>query len=185
MGPNFYLGVTSLGRNRLPPNCVAILDDPALLAAALAELHAYAVTPSVGLAKTRYSIIFRIVDDRELNGFHHKLRTLLDPVRFMDNAALYGVAAGQWHMIDSDHLTHVCNRHTEENREKQRGHVAVTAPDFQRIPDVIATGNITEFAQTQGRPRIIYRKRYPDGELTVIQEIRSKGMTFKTMYKKK
>ncbi len=74
MGPNFHLGETKIGRNRLPPNHVAILDDPALLLAALRELYADALTPQAQGSKTRHSIVFRVVDKGELERLNYKLQ---------------------------------------------------------------------------------------------------------------
>jgi hypothetical protein len=168
MGPSFHLGVTRIGRERLPANHVAILDDPALLLAALRELHAYALTPAEGgTRKICHSIVFRVADAREVERFNYKLQQLLGVADFMDNAAVYAVRAGHWHVVDSEQMTHVCNRHSDATREAQRGHFPVTVMDFERIPDVVAVHNIAEFERTKGMPRIVYRKRYGDGQLTV------------------
>ncbi len=60
MGPNFRKGSTRIGRERLPPGLVAILDQPKILRMAFEEMIGF-VTGDESLEKGRAGVVFRVV----------------------------------------------------------------------------------------------------------------------------
>ncbi len=64
-------------------------------------------------------------------------------------------------------------------------HIAITASDICRVPEVVRSQNIVEFSVAKGKPRIVYAQSFNDGTLRVVEEIQAvAGLAFKTCYKK-
>jgi hypothetical protein len=185
MGPNFQSGATRIGRRRLPRRYAAILDDHDVLLGALDELHQYALAAPEGVPREKHAIIFRVVDTSEVNRFNFKLQELLGAANLMDSAAIYSVRVGHWHVVDSEHVAHAYMRHSDAEREAKHGHLPITVFDLKRIPEVVLPRCIQELSVSKGTPRIVYRRRYGDGELSVVEEIRSRELAVKTVYKQK
>lgn len=151
VGPNFDAGATRIGRRRLPAALVAILDDRRTLQLALRELHAYAIA---GSPFGRRGIVFRVNSAAEHQAILYKLQNLLGVENFGDNSSIYRVREGHWHLIDSEHIRHIYNRHGDAAAERGRGHLAIAIEDFDRLPDLIDARNICEFSVEGGMPRI-------------------------------
>lgn len=185
VGPNFSEGQRRIGRERLRYGLVAILGDPELFAAAMAELHGYAMAGAAS-DKPRRGIVFRQVTPGERQAIHYKLQELLGVGDFAANAEVFDVASARWHSIDDDHIAHVMNRHGRAGEERLRGQVEVTLDDLIEIPAVLDPRNITEFSVVGGMPRIVYRRAFAAHDLVVVEEIRSRdGLAVKTLYKPK
>lgn len=183
VGPNFDAGVIRIGRRRLPTGVVAILDDRRTLQLAIREMHAYAIA---GSRFGRRGVVFRVISAAEHQAIMYKLQNLLGMEDFGDNSSIYRVREGHWHLIDSEHIRHIYNRHGDAAGEWARGHLAITIDDFDRLPDLIDARNICEFSVEDGMPRIKCRREFTDRTLVLVQEIRTReGVIVKTMYREK
>jgi hypothetical protein len=184
MGPNFKKGVTRIGRERLPRGFVAILGDLHSLQAAISELYDYVIR---GCPHRRAGIVFRVVSPGERTAYVQRLQRVLGVDRYNAlPASAWRDVERHWHLIDSDHIAHIVNRHTDPEAEEQLGHVAVTPQDLLRIPDVINPRNLTGLRVVRGMTRLAYSMEIPDGRLVAVEELRAKGcLALKTLYKQK
>lgn len=183
MGPHFQKGATRIGRDRLPPNHVAILDDPKTLIGAIRELWDYAGAPG---PKVPYKIVFRICTDGERDAYHHQLLNLEGAEHFAESINRFGLPTRRWHIIDSEHIAHARIRHSNPLTESAHGHVPVTLDDLCCVPEAISPRNIVSFEYAPAQPRVVYHLQRSDGLLVVVQELRAKtGMVFKTAYKRR
>jgi hypothetical protein len=184
VGPNFDKGVRRIGRRRLPAGFVAILDDPETLRLAIRELHEYAVS---GTKVGKRGIVFRVVTSQERQAILFKLQNLLGIENFTKSSATFHISEGHWHAIDSEHVTHVINRHGDLEAEQNRhGHLPITIEDFQLLPQLVDPRNIVQFFPEERFPRMKYRREVSDRTLILIQEIRVKdGIVMKTLYREK
>ncbi len=92
-------------------------------------------------------------------------------------AAEHGLDIGGYvHMIDGSAIRHVQKKHGDAVEEGKRGQVAVTDQDFERIPDVLSSPDMTAYGLKNdiGRPMIAYVKRLADGTFLYLEEVRSK-----------
>jgi len=175
--------LVTIGRKRLPPGIVAVLDDPEGLRAAIRELHSYA-KQNRGPGRPRRGIVFRVVEEWEYHAIRHKLADLFGPKYVSVNESLYSVPVGFLHFLDDSFVSHACNRHAVA--EGARHHLVLTPGDFERIPDVVNPRHIREFSMSKGMPRIVYEREYDGMSLVVVEEVQSKaGLTVKTAYRKK
>lgn len=95
--------------------------------------------------------------------------------------------SGYQHTLDEASVNHILNEHGDARREAKQGQIAITADDFEKLPWVVETGSVKAGGLTkQGLETIEYSKEV-DGELIVIEEVRTgrKKLVPKTMYKKK
>lgn len=172
----------TIGRLRLPKGIVAIQDAPDALRAGIAVLHRYSVgnrQPD----RPRCGIVFRVVDAREQQAIAHKIQKLAGMPAF--NKGMFQVTCGLWHIIDDRHVTHICNRHSDEEAEALHGQNPMLLEDFQRIPQVVQPRHIVEFTFTKRMPRIIYRKALDTGVIVVVEEIQRSALAVITAYKTK
>lgn len=74
-------------------------------------------------------------------------------------------------------------------KKKVLGQIAITDEDFEKIPDVVYTPDNITFGETDGKdtPLIKYSKRFDDGTVIYVEEIRTrqKTLTIKSMWKQK
>lgn len=95
--------------------------------------------------------------------------------------------SGYQHTLDEASVNHILNEHGDARREAAQGQIAIKADDFEKLPWVVETGSVKSGGLTkQGLETIEYSKEV-DGELIVIEEVRTgrKKLVPKTMYKKK
>jgi len=182
IGPNFLSGRTRIGRSRLSPGIFSHLDQ-AGWRLAIRDLHAYAVQGAT--QKQLYGIAFRVVEAAERDAINYKIQELLGVKDFAANSQLFCPPEGHLHIVDSEHVAHVCNRHSDLIAEQRRGSVAIVAEDFERIIEVVSPKNIGEFSMERGIARIIYSKEFELARMVVIEELRTRSVAFKTMYKPK
>ncbi len=163
---------------------LAHLEDSDSLARAIRDLHAYAVQRTSD--KTKYAIVYRVVTEQDRDAVNHKLQNLFGVTRFAAASADYCPPVGHYHMIDSEHIAHVCNRHSDRDVEHKRGHLPVAASDFEMVPVAVSPKNIQEFQMSGDLPRIIYSMDTELARLIVVEEFsRKRGLIFKTAYKQK
>lgn len=182
IGDNFRKGKPSIGRERLPAGFVAFLDDPAALTLAIKDLHIYATQKFP--QKPKHGIVFRVVKAAERDGVNHKIKSILGISDFLENAELFCPPLAHWHFLDSEHIAHICNRHSSASSEQQLGNIPVNPKDFERIPEVINPKNIRSFQSTRDCPRIIYEMKFKLQTIVIVQELSKHGVFLKTMYKK-
>lgn len=93
---------------------------------------------------------------------------------------------GYTHVIDSFGVKHTLKNHGNPKKESQRGQIAVTAIDFDRIKDVVTNFDEVKFSgkNISGRNLIRYIKKI-NGYIIYVEEIRSpknKEVTMQTMW---
>jgi hypothetical protein len=182
-GPKFNAAMNAIGRRRLAPGLVAILDNAESLRTAIRELYAYGSGNKVP-ERPRRGIVFRIVEEWECQAIRHKLIDFFGPRHVAANEGLFSVPVGHLHFFDDSFVSHACNRHAIV--EGPHNHLLLTVDDFEKIPEVVDPRHIREFSITKGMPRIVYERVYGVTALVVVQEIQSKaGLAVKTAYKKK
>jgi hypothetical protein len=172
VGPNFDVGERRIARRRLPEGLVAILGNREHLRLAIRELRAYCID---GCPRGRRGLVFRLVSVEERQSILYRLQNLLGVERFVDHSSIFHIPEGRWHVMDTEHVTHILKRHGESEVERGRGHTALSIEDFEFIPEVIHPKNIFEFVTGNHLPRIRYRREYEDRTLVAIEEIRGKG----------
>jgi hypothetical protein len=184
MGSYFNTAATMIGRKRLPPGLVAILDDQMALGAAIGELHEYAIANREP-DRPRRGIVFRVVQVWECEAIVQKLWNYFGLKDAAANADLFSLALGHMHVIDDSAMSHASNRHGAKHGKLD--HLSLTVTDFMKIPDVVNPRHIVEFSVAKGTPRIVYRKAYDRHVLTVVQELQMKAgmIAIKTAYKHK
>lgn len=180
MGKNFETGSTRIGRNRLPAGLIAVPGGGTALRQAVDELLDYA-TRNREPNRPRRGILFRVVEPWEQQAIMHRLCDFFgDRVGEHDRA--FSVPIGHWHLMDDSAVSHACNRHAFTETPHHR--LALGREDFHRIPEVVNPRNIREFAMTGRRPRIIYERQSDRFALVVVQEIQTKTIVVKTVYRK-
>jgi hypothetical protein len=180
---NYRKGEVKIGRERLPVGCVAILNDADLARLAIGELCTYAIDGR-GKAQQRLSIVFRICEDVE----RQRLVYRMHQIHGVDwcNANGLPMPCRRWHIVDSEHLLHICNRHSDALIEQRHGQLPITPEDISRILDIVQPSNVVEFVAPGrgGCPRIVYEKVCDTGQITLVQEVQARtGFVVKTMYK--
>ena len=97
--------------------------------------------------------------------------------------------AGYEHDLDVSGTRHTLKTHGNEKKENARGQIAITDEDFEKIPDVVYRPDNITFGETDGKntPLIRYSKRFDDGTVIYVEEIRTrqKTLTIKSMWKQK
>jgi hypothetical protein len=183
MGPHFEKGAKKIGRERLPIGRVAILNDPQTLVAAISELLAWATKPD---PKQTLSAVYRVSSEGECQAYMYKLREIHGVENYITNIQRFALPARRWHIIDSEHIAHAMNRHSDQRVERKHGHLPITREDVFRIPEITDPRNIVSFEQDGARlPRIVYELRDEAGVLVAVQELRAKsGLIFKTLYRR-
>lgn len=93
------------------------------------------------------------------------------------------------HAIDEDRIAHTMNQHGNATTEANRGQIAITGKDFEKIPEILESYDRvypSDHKNKQGRDVIIYEKRYDDGTIIYLEEVRTgrKSLALDTMYKK-
>jgi len=174
----------AIGRERLPSGYLAFLEDPDLCQLAIQDLHAYAVmTPK---DRQLRGMVYRLVDAAERDRVNYRLQSVFGVPAFASKSELFCPAVGFGHVIDSEHIAHACNRHSDQATERGHGHIAIQCSDFQLIPEVTKAVHIVNFQMSGTSPRIIYSKSYERFELVVVEELRRRiGLVLKTIYKQK
>lgn len=103
-------------------------------------------------------------------------------------AALKGVNVKHFdHALDEFSIKHIHNEHGNPVTEARRGQRAVTAEDFERLPellnapDEILDGGVSD---TTGQPLVMYKKAFGNETWVYVAEIRKKRRTLAstTMY---
>jgi hypothetical protein len=184
IGDAFQSGKQRIGRDRLPANTVAFLDDPGSLCLAIRDLHAYAIQSAP--VKPPHTIVFRVVESAERDAVNHRIKTELGIANFLQHSEMFCPRLGQWHLLDSEHFSHAHNRHSHGGEERRHGHLPIVVADFEQIPSLIDPRNIEEFSTRGDSPRIIYRaQRVNEIFIVVVELCRRRGMIFKTLYKQK
>lgn len=93
------------------------------------------------------------------------------------------------HDLDVSGTRHAYKNHGDEKKEANRGQIAITDDDFEKIPDIINNYDTVNFGEkdNKGTPLIKYKKQYTDGTTYYVEEVRTKhkNLTIKTMYKNK
>lgn len=179
MGPNFNAGATRLGRDRLPPGIVAILDQPETLRLAFGEMYDFVADGNL-LSSGRAGVIFRTVSDGERDALNVSVQKVCGDV----NAAC-GNTAGFRHLLDVNHIRHICNSHGNAEAERARGQIAVAKEDFYRIPEVVLPYNLVQCILAADSPRLVYSRECEGASLVVVEEIRRarKELVVITLYK--
>lgn len=96
---------------------------------------------------------------------------------------------GYEHNLDVSGTRHTLKTHGNEKKEDSRGQIAITDEDFEKIPDVVYTPDNISFGETDAKdtPLIKYSKKFDDGTVIYVEEIRTrqKTLTIKSMWKQK
>lgn len=172
-----------IGRRRLPAGLIAVLNNAAMLRAAIEELHTYA-NGNREAGRPRRGLVFRVVEAWEQEAFVQKLHNLYGSKHPWCREGKFFIPLGHLHIIDDSLMSHACNRHAIT--EGTHPHLILSIDDFRRIPEVVNPRNIVEFAFEKGMPRVIYEKAYEQKVLVVVQEIQaSAGLAVRTAYKKR
>lgn len=98
------------------------------------------------------------------------------PTWLVDAAAAAGMNIdGYKHVIDTSAVRHVLNQHGSVEAETARGNVAVTAADFEAIPEIVGAPDKVIFGTKNkgGRQQVIYLKSMPDGSTLYFEETRT------------
>ena len=97
--------------------------------------------------------------------------------------------SGYQHDLDVSGTRHTIKEHSQPKKEELRGQIAITDEDFEKIPDVIYSYDNVSFGETDAKdtPLIKYSKRFDDGTVIYVEEIRTrqKTLTIKSMWKQK
>ena len=97
--------------------------------------------------------------------------------------------SGYQHDLDVSGTRHTIKEHSQPKKEESRGQIAITDEDFEKIPDVIYSYDNVSFGETDAKdtPLIKYSKRFDDGTVIYVEEIRTrqKTLTIKSMWKQK
>lgn len=94
------------------------------------------------------------------------------------------------HSIESSAIIHNQKKHGNAEREEKRGQVAICMNDYLLIPEIIENYTnviLSPNKNKQGRDVLLYEKKYDDGTIIYVEEVREnrKSLSFQTMYKKK
>ena len=93
------------------------------------------------------------------------------------------------HNLDVSGTRHAFKTHGNGKKEDSRGQIAITDEDFEKIPDIVYTPDNISFGETDAKdtPLIKYSKRFDDGTVIYVEEIRTrqKTLTIKSMWKQK
>lgn len=97
--------------------------------------------------------------------------------------------SGYQHDLDVSGTRHAIKEHSNPKTEDLRGQIAITDDDFKKIPDVIYSYDDVSFGETDTKntPLIKYSKKFDDGPIIYVEEIRTrqKTLTIKSMWKHK
>lgn len=94
----------------------------------------------------------------------------------VETAKQHGVdLEGFNHVIDGSGFRHAMKEHGNQATEGQRGQIALTEQDFERIPEVLAEPDRVIFGTKNkiGRDQIGYVKRMQDGSVLYVEEART------------
>lgn len=92
------------------------------------------------------------------------------------------------HVIDVSGINHSLKNHGNKKIENQRGQIAVTNEDFEKIPEIITNPDFVEYAGKDGKGKdVIKFTKTDNGVIYVFEEIRTgrKELAFATMYIKR
>ena len=93
------------------------------------------------------------------------------------------------HNLDVSGTRHTFKTHGNGKKEDSRGQIAITDEDFEKIPDIVYTPDNISFGETDAKdtPLIKYSKKFDDGTVIYVEEIRTrqKTLTIKSMWKQK
>lgn len=93
------------------------------------------------------------------------------------------------HNLDVSGTRHTFKQHGNREKEKLRGQIKIDDNDFKKIPEIIYSPNEIIFGEKDNKntPLIKYVKKFDDGTIYYIEEIRTrqKTLTIKTMWKQK
>ncbi len=96
---------------------------------------------------------------------------------------------GYNHNLDVSGTRHAFLEHGKPEIEKSRGQIPISDEDFEKIPDVIFNYDQVSFGEFDSKhtPLINYSKKFEDGTIIYVEEIRTrqKTLTIKTMWKQK
>jgi hypothetical protein len=106
-------------------------------------------------------------------------------------AAQHGLdLTGFKHVIDSNAINHIIAHHglDDSGSESQRGQVALTAGDFEKLRQVYADPDSVEVSPARGasgEKRIVYQKRF-NGHIVAVEEARNNrgSLALVTMWKR-
>lgn len=97
--------------------------------------------------------------------------------------------AGYEHNLDVSGTRHAIKTHGNDKKESSRGQIAITDEDFIKIPDVVYHPDNISFGEydVKDTPLIKYSKKFEDGTVIYVEEIRTrqKTLTIKSMWKQK
>jgi uncharacterized membrane protein YbhN (UPF0104 family) len=109
---------------------------------------------------------------------NHHVRSVLSaaPDWLTDRALAHGLdIAGFVHTVDTSAIRHIIARHFNAKVEKSRGQIALTNTDLERVPNILANPDQLVFGAKNPRhqPMIGYIKRFPDGVILYLEELRT------------
>lgn len=142
----------------------------------------------------KYITISNIVYDSVNNKGAHVERRVIDCVteRQLEDLINKGLDIDERfiHSIDTSAIQHNQNTHGNEIKESKKKQIAVQAGDYLRIIDIIRNYDyvmVSKDKSKKGLQVIIYQKKYKDGTVYYLEEIRTGRMSlaFDTMYIKR
>lgn len=79
------------------------------------------------------------------------------------------------HALDLSGYRHAFNRHGVGN-ENSKTQLPITEEDVIRVPEIVETYDDVSFGTktNRGLPAIVYTKRYPDGTIITVEEVRNR-----------
>ena len=93
------------------------------------------------------------------------------------------------HNLDVSGVRHAFLEHGNEKTESKRGQTAISYDDLKKVPEIISDYDNVEFPGKNkiGRDVIKYTKKFSDGTVYYVEEIRNgrRTLTIQTMYKSK
>ena len=93
------------------------------------------------------------------------------------------------HNFDVSGVRHAFLEHGNEKTESKRGQTAISYDDLKKVPEIISDYDNVEFPGKNkiGRDVIKYTKKFSDGTVYYVEEIRNgrRTLTIQTMYKSK
>ncbi|MCU0425984.1 MAG: hypothetical protein MUF71_10205 [Candidatus Kapabacteria bacterium] len=97
-------------------------------------------------------------------------------------------ASGFRHIIETDRIRHIFKEHGNEVSEAQRGNIAITAEDFELLPDIVQNyDHITHERLSKDKNETVKYAKTIGNTTYFVTEIRKRKKTLAlvTMYKTK
>jgi hypothetical protein len=84
--------------------------------------------------------------------------------------------AGYQHILDGSAVRHIFKKHGNEQAERARGQVAITADDLNNLPQVVGAPDrvVLGTSNRLGNDQVAFIKKMEDGSVLYLEEVRTK-----------